>query len=238
MFKRLLWITALISTLAFFAAAQDQPQTPPPPTPSAPQGEAPHRGGARGEGGPGMGGMMGMGGNAGQITEISGNALKITTSTGKVVSINLNAETLYRGSDRSELSLKDFKVGDAVLAGGPQGEDGSVTARLVVKLDEAAQKRLQEMRENLGKTYIAGEIKEINDTRLTILRPDGQTQVIELDENTSIKKHNESITLADVKVGERVMGQGELKNGVFVPKDLRVGMPMRRMERSPNQQPQ
>jgi len=32
----------------------------------------------------------------------------------------------------------------------------------------------------------------------------------------------ESITLADVKTGEMVGGQGALKNGVFVPTELRV----------------
>jgi hypothetical protein len=73
-------------------------------------------------------------------------------------------------------------------------------------------------------------VKEIADTKLTILRPDGQTQVIELDESTSLRRREESITLADIKVGDRVFGNGELKNSVFVPKELRVmGAGMRRM---------
>ena len=33
----------------------------------------------------------------------------------------------------------------------------------------------------------------------------------------------ESITLLDVKVGDSVVGQGALKGGVFVPKELMVG---------------
>ena len=32
----------------------------------------------------------------------------------------------------------------------------------------------------------------------------------------------ESVTLADVKVGDRVVGPGVLKNGVFVPTELGV----------------
>ena len=35
----------------------------------------------------------------------------------------------------------------------------------------------------------------------------------------------ESITLADVKIGDNVAGQGALKNGVFFPKELLVGDP-------------
>jgi hypothetical protein len=35
----------------------------------------------------------------------------------------------------------------------------------------------------------------------------------------------ESITLMDVKVGDQVGGQGAVKNGVFVPKELSVMTP-------------
>jgi hypothetical protein len=81
--------------------------------------------------------------------------------------------------------------------------------------------------------------------KVTVLRPDGVSQVIGVDEGTSFKRGGrgmaammngsgaveagsspgagaESITLADVKVGDRVMGPGTLKNGVFVPKELGV----------------
>src|SRR5262249_35668021 len=78
-------------------------------------------------------------------------------------------------------------------------------------------------REDLGKKFIAGEVKAINETKLTIARPDGQNQDIEVDENTSFKRGNESITLPDIKTGDFVRGSGELKNGVFVPKELIVG---------------
>ncbi|MGZ4855902.1 MAG: hypothetical protein ACXVKH_11870, partial [Candidatus Angelobacter sp.] len=57
----------------------------------------------------------------------------------------------------------------------------------------------------------------------TILRPDGETQEIEVDENTSFKKAGESVTLPDIKVGDFVRGRGELKDNVFTPKELIVG---------------
>jgi hypothetical protein len=46
-----------------------------------------------------------------------------------------------------------------------------------------------------------------------------------VDENTSFRKDNESITLADIKVGDQVFGRGELKNDIFVPSQLNVGQP-------------
>ena len=46
---------------------------------------------------------------------------------------------------------------------GPPSE-GVVQARFVAQLDEAAVKRMQEFKANLGKTVIAGEVKEIAET--------------------------------------------------------------------------
>lgn len=83
--------------------------------------------------------------------------------------------------------------------------------------------------EDMGKKFILGEVKAINETRLTIARPDGQTQEIEVDENTSFRRGRESITLPDIKVGDFVRGRGEIKNAVFVPQELIVGGGQMRM---------
>lgn len=172
--------------------------------------------------------MMGNG-NAGQISEVNGDSFTLKTQMGTVLTVKTTAETRFFSKERTPAALKDLKAGDYVAAMGPLAE-GVVQARFVAQLDDAAVKRMQEFQANLGKTVIAGEVKEIADTKLTILRPDGQTQVIELDESTSLRRREESITLADIKVGDRVFGNGELKNGVFVPKELRLmGAGMRRM---------
>jgi hypothetical protein len=61
-------------------------------------------------------------------------------------------------------------------------------------------------------------------TQLTIARPDGETQTIEVDENTSFRKGRESITLPEIKVGDHVFGRGQLDSaGVFVPRVLNLG---------------
>jgi len=98
----------------------------------------------------------------------------------------------------------------------------------------------KEFREGLGKRFIAGAIKSIEGTRLTIVRPDGVEQTITVDENTSFRKQGESITLADLKAGDHVFGRGELKNEIFVPAVLNVGEPgMGRMGRQrPDGDPQ
>jgi hypothetical protein len=157
-------------------------------------------------------------GVAGTITAIDKNQLTLKTLDDKTVIVNLSADTHYR-KDRQPASLADFKVGDMVMVGGDPAGENAWNARFVGTRSGAG----QQMREGLGKRFIAGELKSIDGTRLTILRVDGETQTIEVDENTSFRKHHESITLADFKPGDHVFGRGELKNGTFVAEVLNVG---------------
>ena len=115
------------------------------------------------------------------------------------------------------------------------------------------------MRENLGKTYIAGRVTAIDfdNARMTVKRPDGVEQTIGFDETTSFKRgrighgrtgqseaadsapvaSGESITLADIKVGDNVAGAGTIKHDVFVPTELTVAPPRQHHEGSAGHQP-
>jgi preprotein translocase subunit YajC len=211
-------LTILISVLLFSVCLCAQDATP------APGGQARPERGQRGPGGRGGFG----GGTTGTISEIKDNVITIKTSDGKTLTVKTSADTRIMGKDRTPIAIKDLKVGDSVMAGGQTAADGAIEARMVALLDEEAVKRMKDAQANMGKTMIAGEVKEIKETNITVLRPDGQTQVITVDENTSLKKQGESITLADIKAGDRISGPGELKDGVFVAKEIRVGMPQRR----------
>ena len=182
--------------------------------------------------GPGERRMMFGGGNMGTITAIDSGVLTIKTAEGKSVTVKTTDLTRFMGKERMPITLKELKVGDTVMAGGETSGADTVEARMVALVDPQMAQRIADQRAAMGKTVIAGEIKEINETKLTILRPDGQTQVVELDENTSIKKGQESVTLADIKVGDRIYGTGALKDGTFVVKELRTGgmIQMRRRE--------
>ncbi len=215
----------LASTLYFLLVlallAQDQSQNPNKDTQASPQNadkqQSPAR--ERGTRGEGRGGRIGQG-IGGTITDIKDDVITIKTRDGKKATAKLNGETKFMKA-RQPITLKDLKVGDRVMIGGePAGED-TWNAKMVALIDETALRA--QMQAGMGKEFIAGEVKGIDETKLTILRVDGQTQVIEADESTSFKKQGESITLADIKPGDHVMGRGELKNGIFVPKTLRVG---------------
>ena len=153
-------------------------------------------------------------GVAGTIEEIKTDGFTVKTMQGKTVTVKVTSETRFR-KDRQDAKFADFKPGDMVMVGGePAGErrvDGAV--RGVAPGAAAARGDMQALREGMGKQFIAGEVKAIDGTKLTIARPDGQTQTIEVDENTSFRKGRESITLPDIKVGDQVFGRGAVECG-------------------------
>lgn len=165
----------------------------------------------------------------GKVTAVSNDSITVAPANGGTpVTIKVGDQTRVF-KDRQPIKLSEIKVDESVFARG-QLNGNSMNAFIVAVVNPEMMQRMQQgamqfNREDLGKKFIAGEVKAINETKLTIARPDNQTQDIEVDENTSFKRRGESITLADIKVGDFVRGQGELKDGVFIPKELVVGRP-------------
>ena len=197
------------------------------------------------------GGTMLPGQNVvGKVIAVSKDSLIIAPLMGgDAVSVKVS-DTTRVAKDRQPFKFEEIKVDDVIFARG-ELKDNSMQAAVVSVVNPEMIQRIQQgggpgvvnmggfNREDLGKKFIIGEVKGINETRLTIARPDGQTQDIEVDENTSFKKGGESITLPDIKVGDFVRGRGELKDNAFVPKELIVGRPqMRIMMGGPGGQPQ
>jgi hypothetical protein len=131
------------------------------------------------------------------------------------------------------ITVADIHVGDTLAAGGDiDASAKKVNAAFGMVIDAATVKKLAA---DWAVTYIAGKITALNadDAKITVQRPDGKTATIQADENTSFRKGRDSITLADIKVGDSVTGRGALKNGVFTPATLVVFDPnARRGERN------
>lgn len=194
---------------------------------------------------------------AGKVTSVGKSSLVVTPlSGGDPVTVNIGDDTRIM-KERQPARLGDIKANDIVFVRG-QINGGAMTAVMVGVVNPEMAQRMQQggfapgrgnsggglgagagsfNREELGKKFIAGEVKAINETRLTITRPDGQEQEIEVDEDTSFRRGTESITLPDIKVGDFVRGAGELKNNVFVPKELIVGRPPRMRGGEPGKPP-
>lgn len=182
----------------------------------------------------------------GTVTGVAPDHLTVKTEAGEVYQIAASANTKVT-KDRQPVKLSDIKVGDGVGAMGVMDVPTKTIHAVFVGFIDAEQ--VKKAREGLGKVYILGKITavDMDGPKITVTRPDGVSQVIGVDEGTSFKRGGrgmaaivsgagdvgagsgsgtggggESITLADVKVGDSVAGRGALKNGLFVPTELGV----------------
>jgi riboflavin synthase alpha subunit len=202
-------VTLLAAGLCAIATAQDAPPVPP-------------QGGA----GPGRGMGRDFHVVGGQITAIEGATITLENRRGDTAKVKITPSTRLM-KNGSEAKLSDFKVGDRVFAAGEQDKDGVWIAQMLGQRNgPGGMGGAQAKPEDNGKTYILGELIKIDGTKLTVRKPDNTEQVIEVDDDTSFRnERRESVTLADMKVGDFVRGQGAVQSGVFVPKVLFAGRP-------------
>jgi hypothetical protein len=182
----------------------------------------------------------------GTVTATAADHLTVKTDGGDVYQVAISANTRLN-KNRQPIKVSDIKVGDNVGAMGVLDAPTKTVHAVFIGVVDAEQAK--KMREGLGKEYIVGKITaiDIDALKITVSRPDGVSQVIAVDEGTSFRRggrgmrsmingvgpvdttrgtgsgsSGESITLADVKVGDSVAGPGTMKNGVFVPSELGV----------------
>jgi hypothetical protein len=183
----------------------------------------------------------------GTVTATAADHLTVKTDSDEVYQVAITPNTRLM-KERQPIQISDVKVGDGVGAMGELDAPKKTLHALFVAVMDAEQVR--KMREDLGKTYITGKVTSIDDLKLTILRPDHVSQVIEVDETTSFRKgrgrrrgnmnpeaaaspgaagpagpadtSGEIVTLADVKVGDMIAGRGSMKHGTFVPTTLAI----------------
>jgi len=225
-------ITGILCFLLFLAThlvAQDPPVAPPAGQAGSGQGLG------RGAGRPGV---------FGKITAINGQTLEIATRDGQTVTVKITGDTQFR-KDREAAKLSDFKVGDMVGIRGDENPDHTWTAQMIGSRPNggfrggqgagegrgAAEGRgpggpgMRQQLGVLGQDYVVGEIKAIDAPSLTILRPDNVTQSVQLDENTSLRKGRDSITMADIQPGDHVFIRGGMVNNSFQPKNVMIMSP-------------
>jgi hypothetical protein len=168
----------------------------------------------------------------GKIFAIQADSIEVTRPDGTKVSIRLTSSTEYR-KERQPAKLSDFKVGDAVAIRTNQdsGSAAGATALMVAGVPAGGFAGRGGggggggqflMQGSMGKDYVVGEVESIDAPKLTILREDNVTQTLELNEDTSLRRGRDSITMADIRTGDHVFARGALANNVFVPKNVVV----------------
>ncbi|WP_419805508.1 DUF5666 domain-containing protein [Terriglobus sp.] len=262
--RRLVLAACSFTLAASFQLSAQAPQQPG----SDPTMQATPGGGPRGQGRNGMGR-----GIRGTVTATSGANVTVKTEAGETWTV-VTTDNTRINIDRQPIKAADVKPGDEVVAMGIVDQDKHEVHAMMLGGISAAQ--VAKLKADMGKTYIVGRVTAINETKLTVERPDHVAQTITLDETTSLKRggrlpaelmggmfgggmgggrrgnrgggegapnrdnnsappannettggmppgqEGESITLADVKVGDNLAGTGSVKNGTFVPTDLHV----------------
>jgi Cu/Ag efflux protein CusF len=158
----------------------------------------------------------------GTVTAIAGDNISVKTETGDVYKVETGPNTRFR-KQRDQAKITDIHVGDMIAAAGDKDEKAKTVGAMFVMLIDKEQ--YEKARADFGKTWTAGSIQSIDETKITVKRPDNVVQTIVVDENTSFRKHRDSITLADIKVGDNVTARGSLQNGTFLATVLSVGGP-------------
>ena len=169
----------------------------------------------------------------GKISAIQSDSIEVTGPDGNKVTLKLSSSTEYR-KDRQPAKLADFKVGDPVVVRTDQ-PDGKGTTAITVASGQFAmrtgpggpngQGAGAGMFGTLGKDFVIGEVKAIDPPRLTVMRTDNVSQTLELNEESSLRRGRESITMADIQAGDHVIARGAVENDLFVPKNLTVVSP-------------
>jgi hypothetical protein len=207
------WVILLLAMAVYTVATIAQEPAGPDANANAPQGQG--RGWGNGQNGPRP--------IFGKIASINAGALVLTRQDGQTVTVKLTDATEFR-KEREKATAADFKVGDLVMVRGDENADHTVTAKMVGTRGGGAggPGGSGGMMGTMGKDYVAGEVKSIDAPKITVLRTDNVTQTLELNEETTIRKNRESITMADIQVGDHVMARGAVQNDVFVPKGVMV----------------
>jgi hypothetical protein len=196
----------------------------------------------------------------GTVTEVATDHYTLKTEAGEVYTVHFSVNTrilkqnvqhhgegaqAVSGNGPQSIKPSEIKVGDAVaVMGEVDASARSVGAVAVVQIDPDRAKQLRELQVNFGKTWLMGKVTEVNENKVTVMsNVDHTAHSFVADENTTLRKGRDPITLADVQVGNMVRAEGAVKDGVFVAASISVanmmqgGAPASRRDDAPSQQP-
>jgi hypothetical protein len=224
LFTKIVFLLALAQ--CGFLAAQDRPPAP---------GQEPPR---RGMGGPPV---------MGTVTSVGVDRFQIKQPDGTSATILVNDQTRYN-EEQHEFQLEDLKVGDHVFVRGTPNADKQVVAVGVRRVTEEEFQRFQSgAGGGLGGggrgpggwqggpgagDRAGGEIISIDQNQIKVRGRQGE-RIIVVNDQTTFNKEGQSITLKDLKVGDRIFAIGKTVNGQFVATQVRSG----RMGRGPESGP-
>ena len=163
----------------------------------------------------------------GVVTAASAGDFIIHTDDGESYKVFYSPNT-HLMKQRQPIASSDVHLGDELIALGQLDRKGKTIG--AVFLFDVDAEQVRKARAGFGKSWTAGKVTAIHDLKIMIdpaMEATGakQPQMIAVDENTSFREHDESVTLRDIKVGDFVNAEGALHNKIFLATVLRVMEP-------------
>jgi len=224
--------SAIVLALAFsgFSAAQANPPGQGP--------QLPHRG---------MPGERVMG----TITSVGVDRFEIKRADGSTATVLVNDQTNYR-QQQQQFQLEDLKVGDHVFVRGSLNADKQFVAAGVMRVSEEKFQRFQSGNERGpaggaggpaggpggpgggpggpggwgepgGGDRTGGDIISIDQNQIKVRNPWQGERIITVNDQTTFTKEGQTVTLKDLKVGDRIFARGKEVQGQFVATEIRSG---------------
>lgn len=150
----------------------------------------------------------------GTITSVGVGQLTIKKMDGTPLTVMVNDQTRLsegRRQDQKSIQLEDLKAGDGVFVLGHAGDNQQFNATIVHRVPA---EMLQRFQANQGNRAF-GEIESIDGNQLKVRNRRGE-QTITVNDQTTFMKDGQSITLKDLKVGDRIFAVGQESGGQFV----------------------
>jgi Domain of unknown function (DUF5666) len=156
----------------------------------------------------------------GTVTAAQPGNFMVRTDEGESYKVFWSPNTHFM-KDRQPIEANAVRVGDMLLAAGDVDRKAKTVG--AVFLYDVDANQVRKARAGFGKTWTAGKVTAIHDLRITIEQAgDLKAEVVAVDENTSFRRQKESVTLADVKVGDFISVQGAVRDNVFLASVLRL----------------
>lgn len=145
----------------------------------------------------------------GTVASVGVDRLTIKTLDGKEQTILVSDQTRYREGEK-DLALEDLKPGDRIFIRARAGADSQISALMVRR---ATDDQMQRFGGPGDRAF--GEITAIEGKQLKLRNRMQGERVVMINDQTTFMKEGKPSTLADLKVGDRVMAVGKEANGVF-----------------------
>ena len=145
----------------------------------------------------------------GTVASVGVDRLTVKTMDGKEQGIMVSDQTRYREGEK-DLQLEDLKAGDRVFIRSRTGADNQKSALMVRRMTDEQMQRFGGQGDRAF-----GEIVAIEKNQLRLRNRMQGERVVKIDEQTTFMKEGKPSTLADLKVGDRVMAVGKESDGSF-----------------------